>query len=193
MTETVLTRAEETSLIARVIGGESGAFGPLVDRYQKPVLNFIYNIVRNPDRVEDLGQETFIKAFRALGTHDPARAAFSTWLFTIARNTCFDELRRPKIIKAGLEVLDETLDRSYGPHDPQGLFVLLERVLSGLPEDQREAFDVVCTQGMSLEEASVILMCPVGTVKSRVNRAREVLRRKVLGHTPTQGGHHAKP
>jgi RNA polymerase sigma-70 factor, ECF subfamily len=188
-----LTRVEEASLISRVVGGDSNAFGSLVERYQKPVLNFIYNIMRNPERVEDLGQETFIKAFRALGSHDPARAAFSTWLFTIARNTCYDELRRPKVVKTGLDILEATGHGAHGPHDREAIFVLLERALATLPEEQREAFDAVCTQGMTLVEAAAIIGCPMGTVKSRVNRARDALRRKVLGDATPKGGHDARP
>jgi RNA polymerase sigma-70 factor, ECF subfamily len=190
--ETLLTRMEEASLIARVIAGDAEAFGPLVERYQKPVLSFIYNLLRSPERVEDLGQETFLKAFRALARHDASRSAFSTWLFTIARNTCYDELRRPRMRKAGLETLEETGQGAHPPHDREAVFLVLEKALATLPADQRDAFEAVCTQGMTLEDAAALFACPVGTIKSRVNRAREALRRKVLGGPAPQGGHHAE-
>jgi RNA polymerase sigma-70 factor (ECF subfamily) len=189
--ETLLTSMEEASLIAKVIAGDAASFGPLVERYQKPVLGFIYNLLRSPERVEDLGQETFLKAFRALGQYDAARSAFSTWLFTIARNTCYDEMRRPRMQKTGLETLDETGRGAHAPHDREAVFLVLEKALATLPEDQRDAFDAVCTQGMSLEDAAALFACPVGTIKSRVNRAREALRRKVLGGPAPQGGRHA--
>ena len=185
------TRAEEQECIGKVLSGDSAAFGMLVDRYQKPLLSFIYNRLRDPGRVEDIGQETFIKAYRALGSHDPARASFSTWLYAIARNACIDEMRRPALVETGLDDLDESLlptregDREAG-------FVRLERALAALPEEQQEIFDLVCTQGLALDEAAVIADCPIGTVKSRLNRAREALRRTVLGTTAFPEGTHGK-
>ncbi len=188
-----LTRSQEEALIARALAGDTQAFGPLVERYQKPLLSFIHTLLRKPDRVEDIGQETFIKAFRALATHDPARAAFSTWLFAIARNGCIDELRRPSLVRSGLQGLEDAQAASYPPRDKEAVFIRLERALDALPREQRETFTLVCAQGLTLEEAAIVLGCPTGTVKSRLNRAREALRRTVLGQEAEAGGKNAKP
>lgn len=182
-------RTDDENAIRKVLAGDTEAFRPLLERYRKPVLSFIYNMIGQRETAEDLGQEVFLKAFRSLDGFEAARgAAFSTWLFAIARNACLDFRRsRARRSAHAEEALPEELAApSADGLDPETRRSL-ERALSALPEDQRLAVEWVLVQGFSYEEAARLEGVSVGTLSSRLARAKEKLHR-ILGQE-AGGGH----
>jgi len=183
--------AETTSdveLMLKVKRGDREAFGLLVDRYRKPLINFIYRFTTNPGESEDLAHEVFIKAFQSAPKYEP-RAAFSTWLYRIATNVALNYLRdhKPKLSRS----LDSDQDCDEGEarvevRDTRALVdeKLMERervrqirrALAALPENQRLAVVLTKYQELSLKEASEILNCSETAVKSLIFRAYSTLR-----------------
>src|SRR5262245_60428644 len=162
--------------IRQVLAGAVQSFRRLVERYQRPLLTLVRNLTPPDTDHEGVAQEVFLAAFRCLASFDPNRSAFSTWLFTIARNRCRNELaRRRPVAGAGLpDVVDS--------HSPERaaceseLFRQLDSALDALPFEQRSAFVLAELQGLSYEAVGRIEGVAVGTVKSRIARAREKLR-----------------
>jgi RNA polymerase sigma-70 factor (ECF subfamily) len=175
------TRDEEKAWLQRVCNGEAEAYAHLVERYQGALIGFIFNLVRNMDQAQDLAQETFLKAYKNIRGFDGA-ASFSTWLFAIAKNGCYDVLRRNKWKS---EEIDEE-HPAFQAEAPQDGHVqgarfrkVLETGLSKLNADCRMAFELILVEGFSYDEAATILKTNSGTVRSRVHRARGHLQ-KVL-------------
>jgi RNA polymerase sigma-70 factor (ECF subfamily) len=166
---------DETKIIQRVLQGDTESFGLLVGRYEKPVIRMIYNITGAGSTCEDLAQDVFLTAYAKLRTFDPARSRFSTWLFTITKNKCVNALkkRRPATIRQ----LPEKLD----PHHPaeravrEELLARLDEALEALPGKQRRAFVLAEFEELSYEQIAQIEATRIGTVKSRINRARRKL------------------
>jgi len=190
-------------LMADVGGGDEVAFNALVERYERPLLNFIYRFVGDHQLARDLYQETFLRVYRAARSYDPSRK-FSTWLFQIAANLCIDGLRRRKIarvlqVKLPQEQVPEELGevvqayppfwddwRSAASEDPAMMAErkeLAERVQAAmhtLPADAKLVLVLRHYQGLSYQEISEIVHCPVGTVKSRLHHALHTLKRRLL-------------
>jgi RNA polymerase sigma-70 factor, ECF subfamily len=179
-------RAEDdSSLVAAFLAGEERAFAELVERYQVRLLNFIYRTIGDRDRAEDLVQEVFIRVYRHLHRFDRSKK-FSTWAYTIASNLAKNELRNrsrnPLVlfqsIKKSWEDDDRPLqfeDRSSRPDDlyrKRHLRDLVEASVARLPEHHRQVFVLRELEGKSYEEIADITACNLGTVKSRLNRAR---------------------
>jgi RNA polymerase sigma-70 factor, ECF subfamily len=177
-------------LVERVQHGEAAAFDLLVVRYQHKVLKLIMRYVHDSVEAEDVAQEAFIRAYRALPSFR-GDSAFYTWLYRIAINTAKNALvasrRRP---------IDYSLDRQDGedyvmqarlkdPETPEGLLLTEEiqntvnSAIENLPEDLRTAIVLRELEGMSYEEIAKAMECPVGTVRSRIFRAREAIDRKL--------------
>jgi RNA polymerase sigma-70 factor (ECF subfamily) len=168
--------SEDTEAIRRVLQGETSCFRVLVERYQAPLFCFLRNLVGDVADCEDLAQETFLAAFRNLALYRPDAAKFSTWLFTIARNKCLNwlEKRRP----LGLSQLPEQADRRT-PETALAeseFFKQLDAALAALPFEQKTAFILAEIQELSYEEIGRIEGIDIGTVKSRIARARGKLR-----------------
>jgi RNA polymerase sigma-70 factor (ECF subfamily) len=167
---------DDAQVIGRVLGGDLEAFRILVERYQRPLFGLVRNLLPNPSDWEDTTQEVFLTAYTCLGSYDPGRGAFATWLLTIARNKCFNLLkkRQPLVWAA----MPETAD----PHSPEAPLAAeeferqLEVALAALPFEQKAAFVLAEIQGLSYEEISQIEKVSLGTVKSRLSRAKEKLR-----------------
>lgn len=174
--------SDDLEAIQRVLADDVESFRRLVERYQRPLLSLVRNLTPPHTDHEGVAQDVFLAAFRALATFDPKRAAFSTWLFTIARNRCRNELARRRPI-AGAE-LPDVVDLRSPEHaaSEAELFRQLDAALDALPFEQRSAFVLAQLQGLSYEDISRIEGVGVGTVKSRIARAREKLR-SLLGHT----------
>ena len=164
--------AEETDIIQRVLRGDPAAFKLLVERYQKRVIRMARSITGDGDTCEDLAQEVFLAAYSSLRRFDPARSRFSTWLFTIARNKSLNALkkRRPRVLGTLPEPVDD--GKPYEDAARRELFAKLDRALVSLPASQRRAFVLVQFEGLAYEEAAQIEATRVGTIKSRVNRAK---------------------
>jgi RNA polymerase sigma-70 factor (ECF subfamily) len=177
-------------LVERVQQGETAAFDLLVIRYQHKVLKLIMRYVHDAVEAEDVAQEAFIRAYRALPSFR-GDSAFYTWLYRIAINTAKNALvanrRRP--IDYSLNPQD-TEDyamqaRLKDPETPEGLLLTEEiqntvnSAIENLPEDLRTAIVLRELEGMSYEEIATAMECPVGTVRSRIFRAREAIDRKL--------------
>ncbi|OEC50960.1 MULTISPECIES: RNA polymerase sigma factor RpoE [unclassified Aeromonas] len=180
----------DEQLVERVQRGDKAAFNLLVKKYQHKVVNLVARYVNNPGDVPDVAQEAFIKAYRALPTFR-GESAFYTWLYRIAVNTAKNYLtsqgRRPP--SSDVEA-DEA--ESYGGGEalqevstPENLALTDEikrtvfSAIESLPEDLRTAITLRELEGLSYEEIAEIMDCPVGTVRSRIFRAREAIDKKL--------------
>ena len=184
------TEQSDLALVERVQRGERAAFDVLVLRYQQKVLKLIMRYVRDTMEAEDIAQEAFIKAYRALPSFR-GDSAFYTWLYRIAINTAKNSLvstkRRP--IDYDLDLQDPTQyalqARLTDSETPEHL-VLTDEIretvngaMAELPEDLRTAIVLREIDGLSYEEIAASMDCPVGTVRSRIFRAREAIDRKL--------------
>ena len=177
---------EDKQLVERALAGSQDAYREIVDRYQRPIYSLVIRMVRDPSTAEDLAQDVFCKAFKALGSFDHSRK-FSSWLFKIAHNTAIDHLRKRRVSTVSLEIEDTEMNdplRSYA--DPnaenpeessrrQELAVAIELSLEGLRPDYREILVLRFEQEKSYEEISEITDLPLGTVKTHLHRARKAL------------------
>lgn len=181
----------EGDLVARAQSGDLVAFEELVTLYEKKVYNLAYRMIGNRDDAADLAQEVFIKVFRSLGRFR-SDSSFSTWLYRVARNTCLDQLRRRRPATVSL---DEPLDTGEGvlPRQLEGgrgnpekalerreLMDNLQALFATLPDEYRLALILRDLHGLSYEEISAVLECSLGTVKSRIHRARQEMKEKLL-------------
>jgi RNA polymerase sigma-70 factor (ECF subfamily) len=175
----------DSELVASYLEGERFAFHELVERYQDRLLNFIYRTIGDRDRAEDLVQETFVRVYRHLHRFDQTKK-FSTWAYTIASNLAKNELRNrsrnPLVLFQALKKswdADhrplEFEDSTYAPDDlyrKRHLRETVEAAVAELPEHHRVVFVLRELEGKTYEEISEITGVTLGTVKSRLNRAR---------------------
>jgi RNA polymerase sigma-70 factor (ECF subfamily) len=180
-----LAGLDDAELVSLYLDGERFAFQELVNRYQERLLNFIYRTIGDRDRGEDLVQETFVRVYRHLHRFDPTKK-FSTWIYTIASNLAKNELRNRsrnplvlfQAIKKNWDADHRPLqweDNSYSPDDlfrKRHLREKVERAVSELPEHHKVVFVLREMEGKTYEEISDITGVTLGTVKSRLNRAR---------------------
>lgn len=187
-------RQEDRELVRLSQGGTEAAFEELVKRHQQRVFALVHGILRRPDDVEDVAQQVFLKAYLGIKKFDQ-RAAFSTWLYKIAVNECWDYLRkkkvRPLVYEADLS--EEQVSRldgivsadrpPEGPSDRAEARELLERMLDALPDQDRQLLLLKEVEGFSVQELAEILKLNVNTVKVRLFRARgrimDVYRRRL--------------
>ncbi|MFZ0980779.1 MAG: sigma-70 family RNA polymerase sigma factor [Candidatus Acidiferrales bacterium] len=185
---------EDRELVRLSQSGNEPAFEDLVRRHQQRVFALVNGILRRPDDVEDVAQQVFLKAYLGIKRFDQ-RAAFSTWLYKIAVNECWDYLRkkkvRPLVYEADLS--EEQVSRldgivsadrpPEGPSDRAEARELLERMLDTLPEQDRQLLLLKEVEGFSVQELAEILKLNVNTVKVRLFRARgrimDVYRRRL--------------
>jgi RNA polymerase sigma-70 factor, ECF subfamily len=172
---------EDSFLIRQTLAGQRDAFRLLVLRHQRGVFRFLGVLGFRGQAGEDLAQEAFLRAYRHLGEFDAGRAKFSTWLFTMVRNLAANEAARARRrhedqeLESGPALVDPAPDPLQQAVAKQGLRRLRE-ALGELPEVLRTALLLTRVEGLSLEEVAAVEDCAVGTVKSRVFRARELLR-----------------
>ena len=175
----------EVECIRRVQKGQSEAFGPLVERYQQRIFSIVFHLVRRRDEVEDLAQEIFFKAFRAIRSYN-FQASFATWLSRIAVNHCYDYLRKVRASRLSYysEMTEESareIERKAESPSPQGLdhgekITLKEfvgRLLERAPEDDRLILTLKELEDYSVEEIAELLKLKTSTVKVRLHRARK--------------------
>ena len=178
--------ATDQQLVARVQKGDTRAFDLLVLKYQHRIFGLVSRYIRDADEVQDVAQEAFIKAYRALPNFR-GESAFYTWLYRIAINTAKNYLvaraRRPPGTDVELDDV-EYLENGGNLRDiesPENLLfgaelkAVVDRAIGALPEDLRTAITLREFDGLSYEDIADIMDCPVGTVRSRIFRAREAI------------------
>jgi RNA polymerase sigma-70 factor (ECF subfamily) len=187
----------DVMLVQRTLGGEKKAFDLLVIRYQRRVERLIGRMVRDVDLVPDIAQETFIRAYRALGQFR-GDAQFYTWLYRIAVNTAKKQLlelkRDPLIFQSQMRSKDDdetsSSERELNPGvadeaTPEALLASKEiaqavnAAMDDLPEELRMAITLREIEGLSYAEIAQTLECPIGTVRSRIFRAREAISNRI--------------
>jgi len=180
----------EKELVERVQRGDLSAFEELIRPYEKKVFNLAYRMCGSVEDAKDLAQEAIVRAFSGLSSFR-GDASFSTWLYRIASNACLDELRRRKrqpadyldepVITVDGEIRRQVADPSQNPLEVverSELQQIIQDSLTSLPEEYRVVVVLREIQGFSYQEIAEILNCSLGTVKSRLNRARKALKEK---------------
>ncbi len=176
---------DDSAVVAAFLAGNKRGFNELVERYQSRLLNFVYRTTGDRERAEDLVQETFIRIYRHLHRFDQTKK-FSTWAYTIASNLAKNELRNRsrnplvlfQALKKSWDADQRPLeweDNTYRPDDlyrKRHLKQLVESAVGELPEHHRHVFVLREMEGKTYEEIAEITGCNLGTVKSRLNRAR---------------------
>lgn len=190
----------DKALVARARKGDRRAFDLLVLKYQHRVQRLIARYIRDPEQVFDLAQETFIKAYRALERFR-GDSAFYTWIYRIAVNTAKNQLASDarggymvSLNSGGSDESDEPMMepealRDGGTPDAlaatEELRAAIDRAISDLPEDLRTALTLREMEGLSYDEIAAVMDCPIGTVRSRIFRAREAIEQSI---EPFKGG-----
>ncbi len=190
----------DDELMERYRAGDEDAFTLLVRRHQQPLINFIARYINDRDGAEDLAQETFIRIFKASRRYKPGQAHFKTWMYHIASNLCKNELRNrgrrnryrvDNVVEGNGDA--EQIDRiENAPADAASqpevalerkeLHDAIQRAIAELPEQYRMPFILRDLQGLSYDEISDTLELRSGTTKSRINRARLMLKDKLKSY-----------
>jgi len=187
----VTTEESDLVLVKRVQRGDKSAFDLLVRKYQHKVVKLVLRYVRNPAEAEDIAQEAFIKAYRALPQFR-GDSAFYTWMYRIAINTAKNSLasRDRSPIAYDLDLTDPEESHSVqtklqDPDTPEGMALteeirgIVNSAIEGLPEELKTAIVLRELDGLSYEEIAAAMECPVGTVRSRIFRAREAIDKRL--------------
>lgn len=190
-------------LVARTVAGDQAAFELLVIKYQRRVERLIGRMVRDVDLVEDIAQETFLRAYRALHQFR-GDSQFYTWLYRIAVNTAkkflLDLKRDPAITQTAMQFSDEEDETFQARNEPstdetpesllaaKEIALAVNEALAALPEDLKQAITLREMDGMSYEDIAELMNCPMGTVRSRIFRAREAVSAKVKPMLEKQTG-----
>jgi RNA polymerase sigma-70 factor (ECF subfamily) len=183
----------DAELAASALRGSQDAFRELLKRFERPVYTLVLRMVQNPGTAEDLAQEVFVKAFRRLDTFDP-KWKFSSWLFKIAHNTTIDHLRRgtPETVPLEAEadeergslaavLADDTSEDPGAAAERRDLGRSLEKAISRLRPDYRQAVLMFYVHGSSYQEICEVTGQPLGTVKTNLHRARKELAQTMTG------------
>ena len=184
-------READQILVERVQQGDKQAFGLLVSKYQRKLVRLISRLIRDPAEVEDVAQEAFIKAYRALPGFR-GESAFYTWLYRIGINAAKNYLaargrRAPTVTEYDSEEAEAFDDGELlrDQNTPERILMskqigaTVNAAMEALPEDLRNAIVLRESDGLSYEEIAQIMDCPIGTVRSRIFRAREAISEKL--------------
>ncbi|MDQ6630589.1 MAG: sigma-70 family RNA polymerase sigma factor [Verrucomicrobiota bacterium] len=187
----------DAALMLRVKRGDLRAFEELVDKYKQPVLNVIYRTLRDATEAEDLAQNVFVQVFKSAARYE-ATAKFSTWIFTIVRNLCLNEIRRRSrhpadSLDASVENDDQPVRqyqdfKTFSPPENllQGeLEEKIQDALEALPENQRTALLLCRQEDLSYEEIARVMGASLSATKSLIHRGRETLKEKLKPYLQT--------
>ena len=188
----------DAALMLRVKQGDRDAFEELVEKYKQPVINLVYRTLPDATEAEDLAQHVFLQVFKSAHRYEVS-AKFTTWLFTIARNLCLNEIRRR--VRHPADSLDETFAdndeqpmrqaedvKTFSPPDSllqSELEEKVEEALAELPEKQRTAILMCRGDEFSYEDIARVLECSVSATKSLIHRGRETLKQKLKPYLKT--------
>ena len=183
-------KEDDQILIKKALAGNESAYKLLLNKHKDAIFRLIVKIVHNQEEAQDLVQETFMKAFGSLSSYK-CQYRFTTWLYKIAANNCIDFLRKRRLISVSLdqpletkdgEVTIEIADWTYNPEADlasRQKSLSIDAAIETLPQKYREVIIFRHKQEKSYEEIAQILGIPVGTVKARIFRARELLKKKL--------------
>lgn len=191
---------DDQAVVEAVLNGQQHRFAELVDRYQTPIVNYVCRMLGNYEDAVDLSQDVFLKAYSALESYRP-QYPFPAWLFRIARNAAIDEIRKRRLSTVSLDAPMEFEDGVAGREvqspglDPEDSYLGIEfadrvsAAIDELPEKYREPIILRHAADLSYEEIAEALELPIGTVKTRIFRARDALRQSladIFEQTETQ-------
>ena len=183
----------DEELVARVLAGDQESFGLLVERYQDRLVSFLFRMLRDVDMAHDLAQEVFLRVYQALDRFDP-QFKFSTWTFRVAHNLGVDELRRRKVRWVPLQRQDAEDDspweRELPSLEPSPYHDLrndqrgsaIQQAIDALPGDYRELIVMRHYAELSYEEIAQLKRMPLGTVKNKLFRGRQMLKEKLAAY-----------
>ncbi len=180
-------QGSDAELVAEVLAGRQERFGELVQRYQGRLVNYLYRLVRTQDEALDLAQEVFVKVYQALDRYDP-RYRFSTWLFRVAQNAAIDQIRRRRLQLVSLDRPGEGDDdrpwelpaadpSPYGDLRNRERGAAIRRSIDELPWEYRELIVLRHFGELSYDEIAELKAMPLGTVKNKLFRARQMLKK----------------
>ncbi|HUX61259.1 MAG TPA: sigma-70 family RNA polymerase sigma factor [Ignavibacteriaceae bacterium] len=172
----ILNLDDDFSLIKRFIDGDESTFNLLVVRHKEKVRNIIYLTLNNHELVDDIAQEVFLTVYKNLGRFR-FESQFTTWLYRITINKCKDHLRKIKIRSIFTSIKDEEEDFGYSTSpDEKDVAEIVRKAIDQLPEKLKIPLLLKDIEGLSYQEIAESIQCEIGTVKSRIFRAREGLR-----------------
>jgi len=180
---------DDRALVARILEGDRDRFTELVRRYEKRVVNYVYRITHRYEEAHDLAQEIFVKVYLALDRYD-SKYQFSTWLFRIAQNAAIDVLRKKTISEVPLarpsedepQKEREFADPGVSPYRAlknKQLAAAIDKAVQNLPIDYRELIQLRHFAELSYEEIATMKKLPLGTVKNKLFRARNLLKEQL--------------
>ncbi len=167
---------EETGIIRAVLEGDTESFRLLVQKYQKPIIRMIANLINDRHICEDVAQEVFLAAYKKLPSFDPARSSFSTWLFTITRNKSINAMKKKRVLSVSNPPENPDFSEPADSLIRDELFVKLDRALQSLNPGHKRALVMAEFENLPYEQIAQIEGVRIGTIKSRINRAKQRLR-----------------
>jgi RNA polymerase sigma-70 factor (ECF subfamily) len=181
----------DEDLVAAVLEGDRERFGELVERYQGRLVNYLFRLLRNPDDAHDLAQEVLVKVYQVLDRYDP-QYKFSTWLFRIAQNAAIDQIRRRRLKLVSLRLEDDegegrdwefpTPERGpYGDLRNRERAGAIQQAIEALPWEYRELILLRHFGELPYEEIARLKQMPLGTVKNKLFRGRQMLKERLHG------------
>ena len=185
-----MAQARDEDVVAAVLAGHTERYAELVERYQGRVVNYLYRVLHSVDDAHDLAQEVFFRVYRALDRYD-SQFKFSTWLFRVAQNAAIDSVRKRRVHLVSME-RPETEDSDGGSFEfascdrgPYGALRNVERghaivdAIEGLPDEYRELIHLRHFAELSYGEIAELKSMPLGTVKNKLFRGRQMLKEKL--------------
>lgn len=172
---------EDTGIIRAVLEGDTESFRLLVQRYQKPIIRMTANLINDRHICEDVAQEVFLAAYKKLPSFDPARGSFSTWLFTIAKNKSINAMKKRRIPSVSNPPENPDFHEPADSLNRDELFVKLDRALNSLNPGHKRALVMAEFENLPYEQIAQIEGVRIGTIKSRINRAKNRLRSALDG------------
>ncbi len=174
-----MSAAEDRADVEKVLLGDISSFEGVVRRWQRPLINLAWRFCRDRGRAEEMAQEAFLRAYRSLRTWR-GDAAFSTWLFALATNLYRTELRRIPALTVSLVEIAEPVDlQIVAEVELEARSKIIRRAVAALPAKYRDAVVLFYFHDMDVAEAARNLKLPEGTIKIRLFRAREIMRKKL--------------
>ena len=185
-------KLDDRQLVARILAGDPNSFSDLVARYEKRIVNYVYRMTHRYEEAHDLTQEIFLKVHLALDRYDP-KYQFSTWIFRIAQNSAIDALRKKSLPEAPLTTKGgddegkkerEFADPNVSPYRDlrnKQLSAAIDKAVEKLPIDYRELIQLRHFAELSYEEIAEMKRMPLGTVKNKLFRARNLLKVELEG------------